>query len=87
MPNMDLDMRFNTKANRRIPLWSNFFEAVRDEIASTTVTGTIEKPVVRSEPLTGTRRMLGDIVAPGQSTWRQDQAETARRERERLRGE
>lgn len=87
MPGMDLDMRFNTKSNRRVPLLSDAFEALRDEIASTTVTGTVDKPVVRSEPLMTTRRMIGDIFSPGRPRWNGAPVDAARRERERMRGE
>lgn len=65
MPEMTLDMRFNTRSNQRVPLWSDLFEALRNEIASTTVTGTVERPVIRSETLSTTRRIIGDIVQPG----------------------
>lgn len=65
LPEMSLDMRFNTRSNQRVPLWSDLFEALRNEIASTTVTGTVEKPIIRSETLSTTRRIIGDIVRPG----------------------
>lgn len=87
LPAMEVDMRFNTKSNRRVPILSDAFEAIRDEIASTVVTGTVEHPVVRSEPLTTTRRMIGDIFSPGRPRWNGPPVDAARRERERLRGE
>lgn len=64
LPDLALDMRFNTRANRRVPLWSDLFEAVRNEIASTVVTGTIEDPVIRAETLSSTRRAIGEMIDP-----------------------
>lgn len=60
-PDLRLDMRFNSKSTTRIPIWSDLFEALRDELVSTTISGTVASPVVRSEPLTTTRRMLDDL--------------------------
>lgn len=85
LPDMKLDMRFNSKSNHRVPILSDAFEALRDEIASTIVTGTIEHPDVRSEPLTTTRRMIGDILSPGRPRVNGAPADAARRERERMR--
>ncbi|MCC6320694.1 MAG: hypothetical protein IT438_04565 [Phycisphaerales bacterium] len=63
-PALDLDMSFNSRSMQRIPVWSDVFEALRNEVMTTRVTGTVGSPVVRSEPLTGTRRMLGDAINP-----------------------
>lgn len=65
LPDLALDMRFNSRATRRLPLWSAFVEAVRNEFISTSVTGTLTNPRFRTETLRTTRRLLGSIIAPG----------------------
>jgi hypothetical protein len=82
-----LDMRFNSKSTSRVPVWSDLFEAVRDEVLSTTVTGRLDAPVVRTEPLTTTRSVLGAIFSPGKDQARAAGAAAeaeARRERRRI---
>jgi len=64
-PELEVDMRFNSRSITRIPFWSDIFEAVRNEIISTTITGTVADPVVRSEPLMTTRRVIGDVIGGG----------------------
>ncbi len=85
LPDMTLDMRFNSRSNRRIPLLSDMYEAVRDEIVTTRVRGTVGEPDIRSETLTTTRGILDSIFDPGgrqRSSIRTDDA--ARRELDRV---
>lgn len=56
-----LDLRFRTRAGRRIPILTDILETLRDEVVTTRVTGTLAQPEVKAEGLTATRKMLGDI--------------------------
>ncbi len=82
-----LDLKFNTLAATRIPLWSDMWETVRNEIVGTAVRGTIDDPTYEPESLGGTRRFLENVFGPRGSAIefdpvRVDQA--ARAERVRL---
>ncbi|MBM4107430.1 MAG: hypothetical protein FJ255_01230 [Phycisphaerae bacterium] len=63
---LELDLRFNSRSGRRVPVISDIVEAVRDELITTEVTGTAMEPEVRLSTLPVTRwvvrRVLG--VAP-----------------------
>jgi hypothetical protein len=65
IPDLTVDMVFNSRGNARVPLLSDFVDAVRNEIISTRLTGPAGDPVVSSQPLTGTRRLLSDVFLPG----------------------
>ena len=65
LPEFALDMRFNSRSNRRVPLLSDMYEAVRDEIVTTRVRGTVGAPEIRSETLTTTRGILDSLFDPG----------------------
>ena len=62
-PGMDLNLRFNSRSLSRIPLISSLIEAVRDQIISTTITGTLKKPNVNTVPLAGAGDMLSRIFS------------------------
>jgi hypothetical protein len=64
LPDRALDLKFNTLAATRIPLWSDMWEMVRNEIVGTAVRGTIDDPTFEPESLGGTRRLLGNIFGP-----------------------
>lgn len=85
-PDQELDLRFNSKAGTRVPLISDLFEVVRDEIATTRIRGTLSEPRVGPEPLTGTRELIGSIMgeptALKRSTGIPDAAAERRRQRE-----
>ncbi len=90
LPEGKLDFRFNSQAaaGRRIPVVSGVFEALRNELVTTVVGGTIKKPKVRTESLSGTRRMFAGIFGGGDGAPEIDRSEVARAartERERLR--
>lgn len=62
-PDMDLDLRFTSRGNLRIPLISDLFEAIRNEIITTTVTGPISSPEISPSAFTGTRDLLDDLFS------------------------
>lgn len=64
-PDLTLDMKFNSRSMARVPLFTDIFELLRNEIVSTRVRGTLSDPVVREEPFTGTRRALDRLLNPG----------------------
>lgn len=64
-PDLNLDMKFNSRSNSRIPIFSGIFEALRNEIVSTRVKGTLAAPVVSEQPFTGTRELLDRLLHPG----------------------
>lgn len=63
-PEMDVDMRFTSRGTLRIPLLSDLFEGVRDEIVTITMTGPLAEPRFGTTTLAGTRAMMGDIFRP-----------------------
>ncbi len=58
-PGLDLNLRFNSRSLSRIPIVSALVETVRDQIISTTITGTVKKPSVNTVPLAG----AGDLIS------------------------
>jgi hypothetical protein len=46
MPDLTLDMRFNSRSLRRIPMLTTLLEGFRDQLIGTTVTGPLAKPSV-----------------------------------------
>lgn len=60
-----LDMTFNSKGLSRVPMLSDLFEILRDEIVTTTVTGTVAKPEVSTRTFAGTRRLIDAVLNPG----------------------
>lgn len=63
-PGLNLDMKFNSRSNSRIPILSGVIEALRNEIVSTRVKGTLSAPVVSEQPFTGTRELLDRLLHP-----------------------
>ena len=63
-PGLNLDMKFNSRSNTRIPILSGVIEALRNEIVSTRVKGTLAAPVVSEQPFTGTRELLDRLLHP-----------------------
>ncbi len=64
MPDLGMDLRFTSRGSFRLPLLSDIFEGLRDEIVTVTVTGTPDAPEFGSTTLAGTRAMMGDIFRP-----------------------
>ncbi len=61
-PQAELDLRFNSRRTRRVPLLSPVIEAMRDEIITTAVRGTLGEPRITSEQFTGTRQLLARLA-------------------------
>lgn len=66
-PEMALDLRFNSRAVKRIPVINWLIEGLRDEFVSTQVTGTPANPDVRSVPFDSTRRFFLEVFGSGMS--------------------
>ncbi len=60
-PSTALDMRFNTRGTRNIPILGELLRGLRNELITTVVSGTLREPDYRLEQLPATRRMLGTI--------------------------
>lgn len=60
-PSLNLDLRVTSRAARRAPLLSDLFEAFRDELVTTRVTGPLTDPRYSVETLPTTRRFLDSI--------------------------
>jgi hypothetical protein len=60
-PSTALDLRFNTRGRVEIPVVSDLFRGVRDELLTAVVAGTLAKPEFKMETLPATRGMLGTI--------------------------
>lgn len=61
VPSTDLTLRFNTRGRMEIPVISDLFRGVRDELLTAVVVGTLAKPDFKMEALPATRGMLGTI--------------------------
>ncbi|MBX3385306.1 MAG: hypothetical protein KF768_01905 [Phycisphaeraceae bacterium] len=88
LPDLRVDMTFNSRANTRVPILSDVLEVMRNELVTTRITGTVAEPEVSSSPLVGTRRFFsglfdGEREAAGAFT--SEAVESIRRERERIR--
>lgn len=53
-----LDLRFGVSGNHRLPIFSSMYDALRNELMTTHVTGTLREPTFRLEPLSKTRRFI-----------------------------
>lgn len=61
MPNMDLNLRFTSRSNFRLPLLTDLFEVIRNEIITTTVVGPITAPQISPSAFSGTRDALDEL--------------------------
>ena len=61
LPELRLDFTFNSRGKDHVPILSDVYKAARDELITTRITGTLRKPSIGTEPLVGTRRMLGGL--------------------------
>lgn len=82
LPALALDLRFTSQSRLRIPLVSDLLEAARNEITTTRITGTLDDPKLSSEPLAGTRALIGGIFG-GRSHLPVNTTDRARLEQER----
>lgn len=87
-PGQELDLRFNSRSAGRVPLLSDVVEALRNEVATTRITGTLSEPSIDPEPLMGTRQLIGSALGqptgPKRSVSEQDADKAARAERDRI---
>lgn len=60
-PSTELDLTFNTRGSAGVPILSDLFRGLRDEIVTTEMTGRLQAPESRIVQLPATRRMLGTI--------------------------
>ncbi len=72
---LGVDLAFSTYGARYVPILSPLLEGLREEIASTRVTGTLNKPVFRTEQLRSTRALLDAITGPEPASARPPQRE------------
>lgn len=63
VPGTELEMIFTPQAGRQVPLLSELFAGLRDEVARPYVSGTLRDPVVELRQLSRVRGMLGTIFA------------------------
>ncbi|MGQ0629087.1 MAG: hypothetical protein ACT4PL_13440 [Phycisphaerales bacterium] len=66
LPEMTLDLRFNSQSRARLPLLSDVIEGLRNEIVTTTVRGTLAKPEIGASSFSATQRLLDSIFSGGQ---------------------
>ncbi len=78
-PDTRLDLRFNSRSARPIPVLSWVVQGIRDEIVSTSVTGTLGRPKVELRQFAGTRRMLSRALGEGDTDQSRHLAELERR--------
>jgi hypothetical protein len=57
-PGQILDLRFNSRSARPIPLLSGLLQGIRDQLVTTTVTGKLGEQEVRLQQFPGTHRMM-----------------------------
>ncbi len=62
-PGLGVDMRFVTRSLDRIPLLTDLLEGLRDELVTTTVSGTLSDPQLKYEQLSSTRQMLEQMFS------------------------
>jgi hypothetical protein len=89
LPEYTLDLRFNSRGVAQLPLLSGIFEGLRNELITTTVTGTVDDPRIATESFSGTRRLIDTILGRREAVAMPDFAEVdaaARLERTRARG-
>jgi len=61
LPGTELNLQFNSRGGRNIPIVGDLLRGLRNELVTTVVTGTLREPDYRLEQLPATRRMLGTI--------------------------
>jgi hypothetical protein len=62
LPELDLALRFNSRSLSRVALLSDLFEGVRNELVTTTVTGTAYDPRFEFEQLSRTRDLIAELM-------------------------
>ena len=80
-PSSKLDLRCDSRSNRRIPILSWTIEALRDELVTAKVGGTLKDPIVTTEKLPGAASLLKDLS--GRSTEQDRRLDRMRSESQR----
>jgi hypothetical protein len=83
LPEMDLDLTIHSQSRMRLPVLSDLFEIVRNELITARVTGRLDDPAIGAEPLRGTRALLGGLL--GAPLPEDPSAQRSQLERERSR--
>lgn len=65
-PEMDLNLRFRTRARSQIPLVSGMLDTLRNEFFSTRVRGPLRDPVVTVQTFGGTTRLFDRMLGVGE---------------------
>lgn len=78
-PEMELNLRFDSRSARPVPVLSWVLEGIRDQLVTTRVTGKPAKPKVRVDPIPGTRRAFGQAIGASESDASRRLAEIGRR--------
>lgn len=81
-PEKILDMRFNSRSERPIPILSALIRGIRDELVTTVVRGKFGEHEVRLQQFPGPRRMLGRAVGSEESAQTRRLSDIERRARE-----
>ncbi len=83
LPEMSLDLRFDSRSARRIPVISKVIEMVRDQLITTRVRGTADNPKFEVVPVPFAGRAVGNMSGSGdQILERLRQEADARRDRD-----
>ncbi|MEM8834439.1 MAG: hypothetical protein AAGD00_01340 [Planctomycetota bacterium] len=77
LPDLELDLRVNSRSDRRVPILTPLIEGVRDEFITTHVTGTLRDPRFRYQQLKNTRRLFGPFFAERDDAETDDDSEGA----------
>jgi hypothetical protein len=64
-PEKRLNLRFDTRPARGIPLLSGLLRGIRDELVTTSIGGTLAEPDVQLKQFPGPRRMLDRVMGAG----------------------
>jgi hypothetical protein len=67
-PSTAIDLRFNTRGKLELPVISDLFRGVRDELMTAVMVGTLAEPEFKLQSLPATQRMLGTIFRTSPAT-------------------
>jgi hypothetical protein len=81
-PEMELDLRFRSRAAKPIPIIGQLIAGLRDELISTVVNGTPAKPEISLQRFTETRRLIDRAMGEPKSDQERKMDEIERRSRE-----
>ncbi|MFN9992518.1 MAG: AsmA-like C-terminal domain-containing protein, partial [Phycisphaerales bacterium] len=81
-PDLNLDLRFRTRARNRIPVVTDVIEGIKGEIVTGVVRGAASDPDISVTALTGTSKLIDRILGrdPGEQEKRLEQIEKSRQD-------